>query len=166
MARPVLTIEPMNTSYFPAVGIGMVAGVRSMSAPAMVSRYLRRAERDGHDRLTELLASPIVSRLLQAAAAAEMAADKTSLVPDRTAWPSLAWRAIAGGAAGSIVAGTEGGSRLVGAALGAAGAVAATFAAFYLRRALRERLHVSDRVLGAAEDSVVVGAGRRLLAVS
>jgi uncharacterized membrane protein len=156
----------MNNAYVPAVGIGMVAGVRSMSAPAMVSRYLRREEHESNDRLTELLSSPIVSRVLQAAAAAEMAADKTSWVPDRTAWPSVAWRAVAGGVAGSIVAGTEGGSRLVGAALGAAGAVAATFAAFYLREALHRRLKLSHRVLGAAEDSVVVGAGRRLLAVS
>ncbi len=156
----------MNRSYIPVVGIGMVAGMRSMAAPAMVSRYLARNERAADDRLTELLSSPLMSRMLQMAAAAEMAADKTSFVPDRTAWPSLAWRAVAGGVAGSIVAGTEGMSRLVGGLLGAAGAVGATYAAFYLRDLLHRRLHLSQRMLGAAEDSIVVGAGRRLLAAS
>jgi uncharacterized membrane protein len=135
-----------------------------MAAPALVSRSLRNAEFRADDRLTELLSSPLMARLLQAASAAEMAADKTSWVPARIAWPLLAWRVVVGGVAGSVVAGRQGASRLAGAALAAAAAVGAAYGAYYLRKALHDRLHLPQRVLGAAEDSIVVGAGQRLLA--
>ncbi len=154
----------MKGSYLRAVGIGLIAGARSMVAPALVSRYVNGKEDYSLGAVGELMGSPIVSRALQAGAAAEMAADKSPWMPDRTAWPSLAWRAVAGGVAGSVVARTAGESRLVGALLAAAAAVAATYATFYLRREIRDRLNVPDRLLGAAEDSFVVGAGHRLLA--
>ncbi len=156
----------MKRSYLSAVGIGIVAGVRSLAAPALVSRYVKKHDGNGLGAMGSALSSSVVSRTLQAGAAAEMAADKTSLVPDRTALPSLLWRAATGGVAGAVVAAEAGDSPLVGGLLAASAAVGATYGAFYLRRALRDRLHVPDRLLGAAEDSLVVGAGRRLLRVS
>ncbi len=153
----------MRHSYVPAIGIGVVAGVRSMVAPALVSRYLTGKDEAALGKVGSFMTSRTVSRVLNASAAAEMAADKSSLVPDRTAWPSLAWRATVGGVTGSLVAGAAGESRLVGGLLAAAAAVGAAYAAFYLRRNLKDRLHRPDRLLGAAEDSLVVGGGRRLL---
>ncbi len=156
----------MRRSYVPAVGIGIIAGMRSLAAPALVGRYLKNENESSLGTVGSFLTSGVVSRALQASAAAEMVADKSSLLPDRTRWPSLALRVVAGGVAGSVVAGTAGESRLVGGLLAAGAAVGATFAAFYLRRALKDRLHLSDRLLGAAEDSIAVGAGRRVLATA
>lgn len=153
----------MRHPYLPAVGVGIIAGVRSLAAPALVSRRLRHEHASEQDALADFMSSSIVSGVIHAAAAAEIAADKTSLVPDRIAWPSLAWRAASGGLAGSVLASTTGHSRLVGGLVAAAAAVGATYAAFYLRQALGERLHLPDRLLGAAEDSLVLGAGYRLL---
>jgi uncharacterized membrane protein len=150
----------MKRGYLSALGMGVVAGVRSMTAPALVSRYVKRGDLGS---LGSFLTSGLVSRALQAGAAAEMAADKTSWVPDRTSAPSLAWRALSGGVVGSVVAGSAGESRAIGALLGASAAVGAAYGIFYLRQALTRRLHVPDRLVGAAEDSLAVGAGRRLL---
>ncbi len=150
----------MKRGYPSAIGIGAIAGIRSMAAPALVSRYVKG---DDLGALGSFLTSGIVGKALHASAAAEMAADKTSWVPDRTSWPSLAWRALSGGVAGSVVASSADESPLVGGLLGAAAAVGATYGIFYLRRALTKRLHLPDRLVGTAEDSLVVGAGRRLL---
>ncbi len=153
----------MRQSYGPAVTIGIIAGVRSMAAPALVSRYLKDEDEVALGAVGRLLTASAVSRVLQASATAEFAADKSPRIPDRVAWPSLAWRAVTGGLAGSVVAGTSGRSRLLGGVLAAAAAVGAAYGTFYLRRTLNRRLHVPDRLLGAAEDSLVVGAGRRVL---
>ena len=98
----------MKRGYLSAVGIGVVAGGRSMVAPMLVSRYVKAGNVGA---LGAFLSSGLVSRALYASAAAELAADKTSWVPDRTSLPSLAWRAVTGGVAGSVVAGSAGESR-------------------------------------------------------
>ncbi len=136
----------MKGSYLRAAGIGIIAGLRSMVAPALVSRYVM--DRDNAGGIAGFIGSPIVSRALQAGMAAEMAADKSSWIPNRTALPSLAWRAVAGGVAGSVVAGRAGESRLLGGLLAAGAAVGATYAAFYLRRAIGDPRTLVRRHLG------------------
>ena len=51
----------------------------------------------------------------------------------------------------------------LGALLGALSAIAATYAAYTLRKQLAERLRIPDPLLGLLEDAAVVTAGRRLL---
>jgi uncharacterized membrane protein len=152
-------------SYLHAVEMGAVAGMRSMAAPAMVSDRLSRA--DGHapeEGIIGFLADPAVAKGLKALAAGEMLADKTPWIPDRTASISLVGRGMAGALVGAALCARRDGCRPeVGALLGMASALAATYAAFHLRRALARELHVPDPVLGAVEDALVVAAGRRTL---
>lgn len=147
-----------------AAGLGLVAGMRSMSAPALLAGHLvehRRRRREGV--ASRLLASPGRCRLLRLLAAGEMVADKMPFIPARTEPMPLAGRAAMGALCGAALAEHRGGARAGAAVLGAAAAVAATFAAYHLRRAAGQRLALPDAMLGVAEDALVVGLGRSLL---
>jgi uncharacterized membrane protein len=88
---------------------------------------------------------------LLAAAAGEMAGDKTPWIPPRSDPAALAGRVISGALAGRLVGGTR------GARVGAATAAASTYASERARALLGERLAIPDPVLGVAEDALVLG---------
>jgi uncharacterized membrane protein len=87
---------------------------------------------------------------LLAAAAGEMAADKSPWIPARHDPPALAGRVISGALAGRQVAGAR------GARVGAATAAASTYASERARELLGQRLGVPDPVLALAEDTLVL----------
>ena len=89
--------------------------------------------------------------VLLAAAAGEMAGDKTPWIPPRSDPPALAGRVISGALAGRLVGGAP------GARLGAATAAAGTYASERARALLGQRLGMPDPVLGVAEDALVIG---------
>lgn len=150
--------------YLKAAGIGVLAGMRSMTAPALASDYLRRADPAFlQGCCLPALASARAGGILTTLAALEMAADKTPVVPDRISPVALAGRAASGALAGALVCAANGRRAEAGALLGGLGAVAAAFASYHLRRRLGERLPVPDPVLGVLEDAIVLGTGRALL---
>src|SRR5438128_1957274 len=79
---------------------------------------------------------------LKVLAAGELVADKLPWIPDRTSPVALVGRAFTGAVSGMDVAQRDGGRPEAGAVLGAVSAVAASFAAYHLRRELRRRTHV------------------------
>lgn len=140
-------------SYYPAVlGAGLIAGLRSFSAPAAVSSALA-----GQADLAAQAAP-----LLQLLAAGEMFADKLPFMPDRTSPPVLASRALIGGAAGAAVAAAYGRNLLLGAALAGSAAVLSSYVGLAMRRAATDRLGLPDQIVALAEDALVVSAGRAL----
>jgi uncharacterized membrane protein len=54
----------------------------------------------------------------------------------------------------------------VGAILGGIGAIAGAYGFYHLRRRIGEETGVPNRVLGIAEDAIVVGGGKMLLSQS
>lgn len=88
---------------------------------------------------------------LLAAAAGEMAADKTPWIPPRCDPPSLAGRVISGALAGWFVGGPAGGRA------GAGTAAASTYASQRARELLGKHLGLPDGVLAVAEDALVLG---------
>lgn len=94
-----------------------------------------------------------LARVVPAMAAAEMVADKTSVVGNRTDPAPLVGRALLGGLVGAILARADGESPALGALFGAAMAVAAAHAAFQLRT----RIPGNAAALGIAEDLAVAG---------
>src|SRR5947209_5223794 len=116
-----------------ATGLGVVAGLRSMTAPAALTWAASRGmlRRGGP---TNLLRRPRAFTVAAAMAIGEMVVDKTPIAPARTIAPSLAWRI----ASGALVGGTLCASRRKpvawGAVAGGLGALAGTYAGFYLRR--------------------------------
>ncbi|MDX1687147.1 MAG: DUF4126 family protein [Candidatus Promineifilaceae bacterium] len=145
------------------LGLGALAGMRTMSAPAVLVTYLRRR---GAERLDgsplQLLASPAAAWVTRLLAAGELAADKVPGNPARTEPAPLLARAFSGGLAGYALSAAHGASKGKGVALGAAAAVASAFAAYHARRVLVESSGLPDPVVAVAEDALVIAGGRRM----
>ena len=129
----------MNT-MIRAAAIGALSGSRSMAGPAAVAWQLLPAG---------------VARVMPLMVAGEMLADKHPRMPARTMFVPLAGRMMTGAFAAG--AGTRGRQRLLAAAAGAAGAVAAAYGLSYLRRYAASR-RIPNVVAGAIEDGLVIAA--------
>ena len=151
-----------------AASAGGLCGLRSMLPLFLISRALRddRHRRLGSGGLLKLLAGRFVNRGLAAAAAGEMLADKTPFLPARVAPLPLAGRLGAGAAAGLITALTRPTAPrhelVVAGVAGAVGALAASFAAYHLRRALSSGVGVPDLLVALGEDALCLRLGRSL----
>lgn len=144
--------------------LGAVAGMRSMSAPALVSGYLQQR------RLSALAGSPLAwlgteqaNTALRLAAAGELVVDKLPGIPARVKLLPLLGRAASGATAGAALSDVDRESWTGGAALGAAAAVVSTFSLYHLRRALTHELGLPDFLVALAEDGVALIAGRSQL---
>lgn len=147
-----------------AAGMGLIAGMRSMAAPALLSHCLSRRVLHRSGRVARFLGSRRTAGVLKILAGGEMVADKTPFVPDRIESPAIGGRAVSGALCGFAIAEVLGGPRWGAALLGSAAAVGSTYAAYTVRKAAGENSSVPDPVLGLAEDAVVLGAGSRLIA--
>jgi uncharacterized membrane protein len=146
-----------------AIGIGAIAGLRSMTAPAVVSWATEQRWIDSPTRPLRLLKTRKSVAIATALAIGELVVDKLPITPNRTEPFSLAARAVSGGlAAGALCASRE---RLViaGALLGSVAAIAGAFAGYQVRRQLREKLGWNGNVLAVAEDALAVGGGLLLV---
>jgi uncharacterized membrane protein len=155
----------MNSSeadvYLRAAGLGAVAGLRAFSAPALLSRQMSRSDRK--EGVTSLLGSPTVATVLGALAVGEIVADKMPWMPNRTDPLGLIARAGSGAFVGATICRAKGRSTVAGALIGAAAAIAASFAGYHLRRAAVRELELPDTVVAVIEDTVAVRGGARLL---
>lgn len=142
------------------LGLGAVAGIRSMSAPAQLSRAASGGRIDGIEKtLFASLASTRVSRLLTVLAVGEMIADKYSGAPDRVSTPGLFGRAASGALVGAALFASSGRQGKSGAALGLISTVAASYPSYYLRVGLLERSNLPNWALGLLEDVFAEGLG-------
>ena len=137
--------------------LGAVAGLRSMTAPAVVAwaAHVGPLQLDGTP--LALLASAPVRYLLLAAMIGELVADKLPFTPNRTRTGPLVGRVISGALSGGALAAGVGQSLVAGAVVGALGAVAGTLGGFRARTGLVRALGKPDYVVALAEDAVAVG---------
>lgn len=147
----------MNTqrqeTFFPAVlGAGLIAGLRSVSAPAAVSNALTE----------EYALAAQLAPALRLLAAGEMLADKLPLMPKRTAPLPLFGRALLGAVAGAAVAFAYRRHLLVGALLAGGAAILSSYLGLALRSSAAKRLGLPDLLVALTEDALVVAAGRAL----
>ena len=145
--------------FLRAFGLGVVAGMRSLTAPALLRRWLSRQRRLAPTPLDHV-ATPAVLAVM---ATGELVADKLPFTPDRTSPPSVAFRALSGALVGGSFCAANRRSPVAGALVGAVGAVAATHAAFQLRRYLVKERGLPDMVVALAEDVATNALGRSLL---
>lgn len=146
------------------VGFGVLAGMRTFSAPALLSHQLSQQPVDAPKGRVHALASERTSRVLSVLAVSEMAADKTPWIPSRISPPALVGRIISGALTGAAVAAPHRRMSVGRALLGAAAAVASSFAFYELRRLMTRQWGIPNVVAGLMEDAVAVALGRRLLA--
>ncbi len=146
------------------LGLGAIAGFRSMAAPATLSRAVSDGRIEGiEDTPFARLGSPKVTTALRMMEIGEFIVDKLPVAPSRTSPPPLLGRAASGGLVGAALFASEDRRSLVGGALGAAAALAAAYAGERLRLQAAEKLGMPDSVVALLEDGLVVLAGSRLL---
>lgn len=146
--------------HIQVIALGLLAGMRAMSAPAVASNMLKK-KHDGQFKKSPLgfMESDTTANLLSAMAIAEFIGDKMPSAPNRIALPGLISRGISGAVSGAGIYKAAKQSAVTGAILGGITALAATYGSFYLRKALVKQAHMIDPIIGSIEDAIVLGAG-------
>jgi uncharacterized membrane protein len=140
-----------------AILIGIVAGLRSMTAPAVVSWAARLGWIHLNSSWLAFLGYSWTPWILSIAALGELIIDKLPSTPSRKAPPSFAFRIISGSISGAAI-GVSHGSLLVGLLGGAVGALIGTLGGAAARSALA-KMFGRDLPAALLEDAVaIIGA--------
>ena len=139
--------------------IGVVAGLRSLTAPAVLAWGANHNWLNLHNSPLRFMASTIAMVIFVLLAIAELIADQLPSTPSRTAPPGLMTRIVTGGlcGAGIAIAGSQ--ALALGAVIGIVGALAGTYGGYYARTGLVRALKVPDLVIAILEDIVAIGGG-------
>jgi len=135
--------------------IGLFAGLRSMTAPA-VTASAAHLGRLSLERPLSLIGSFPSVAIFTVLAIMELVADKLPNTPNRTAPVGLIARILTGGLTGACVAAGAAQSALVGAVLGAVGGVVGCFGGYEARRWLVKTLGTRDFNVAVVEDLVAI----------
>jgi uncharacterized membrane protein len=156
--------EMMPGTYFKAICMGVVAGMRSMSAPAFTSDYLVRQNSETlANSPFGLMGSTRAANVLKVAAMGELVFDKLPGVPARVSTGPLVARILSGALCGASLCTVEGKRVESGAIAGGLAAIGSAYAFYHLRREIGEGTNVPDAVLGLAEDAIVIGSALSVL---
>jgi uncharacterized membrane protein len=142
------------------LGVGLLAGFRSASAPAVTSYILshNKSKRLAKSNLSFMQSDAIASGL-KYIAIAEFIGDKLPFAPDRTKPIVITGRFFSGALAGAGIYKASGGNAITGALIGGTAAIVSTFGSYFLRKATVKASGIFDPIVGAIEDALVVGAG-------
>jgi uncharacterized membrane protein len=146
----------MKNVFVFAIGIGIVAGLRSLLAPAVVAWA-------AHFDLLNLNGSPLLFMGSRTAVAifsifaiGELIADKLPKTPKRTDFAPLLARIVLGGLSGACLFAAAGKSLLAGGLLGGIGGLIGAFAGYEIRRRIVSNLHIKDLFVASCEDVVAI----------
>jgi uncharacterized membrane protein len=151
-----------QSSIAQVIDLGILAGMRTASAAFLLNCHFRKypsptlsGSRWGW------IASDTAKTACTLMAAGEVLADKIPSIPNRTDLPGLIGRGLAGAAAGAILNKASNGKMPPAPLIGAASAIASTYASFYLRQEAAR--HLKPTLAALMEDAFVYGIGRALL---
>jgi uncharacterized membrane protein len=144
--------------------LGIVAGLRSVTAPAVLAWAAHHNWLNVHNTPLSFMASTAATVIFVLLAVGELIADQLPSTPSRTAPPGLIARIVTGALCGAGIAAAGTQSLVLGAILGVAGALIGTFGGYQARTRLVKVLKVPDLVIATLEDIVAIGGG--LLIVS
>jgi uncharacterized membrane protein len=139
--------------------IGVVGGLRSLTAPAAVSWAAHRGWINLTGTPLHFMGSMAAMAILIVFAAVELVADQLPKAPSRTAPPGLIARIVLGALCGAALSSAGAQSPAIGAVFGAMGGVAGAFGGYQARTRLVKALHVPDFVIATLEDLIAIGAG-------
>jgi uncharacterized membrane protein len=139
-----------------AFGIGFVAGLRSLTAPAAVSWAAHLGWLDLQGSRLGFMGSTVTVVVLTIGALAEYVADLLPTTPRRTLPGPLIGRMVLGGFSGACLMVSTGQSWLLGAVAGAIGGLVGTFAGYEARRRLVTSLNVKDMFVAIPEDLLAI----------
>jgi uncharacterized membrane protein len=149
---------------FLAFLIGVIAGLRTMTAPAVVAWAVNRHWLNLYNSPLAFMGSTAAVAIFTLLALGELVIDKLPSTPKRTRLAGLIGRSVLGGLSGAGVAVAGSQSIAPGAILGVAGAIAGAFLGYEVRKRLVRALKVPDFVIGLLEDALAIAGG--LLIVS
>ena len=158
--------NPMKRSYTPvlAIGIGAVAGLRTLAAPAVLAWAVkRRWIRLGKSPFATIISAKASKRITDLAVS-ELIADKLPFTPSRLKAGPLASRIVSGAVCGATIYGVVKKPLAEGAVLGGVGAIAGAFSGYHMRK----RLSGDMPSLGVAvlEDALAIGGAVLITALA
>jgi uncharacterized membrane protein len=143
--------------------LGALAGLRSMTPPALVAWAAHWGWLDLGATPLAWLESAVARWALLAGMLGELVADKLPFTPNWTRPGPFGARIVTGALAGAALLAGTGGSIAPGTIAGAIGAVAGTLFGFRARTGLVRSLGVPDYVVALGEDALAVGGALLLL---
>ena len=146
----------MNYIFVFAIGIGIVAGLRSLLAPAVVAWAAHFDLLNLNGSLFSFMGSRTAVAIFSILAIGELIADKLPKTPKRTAFAPLLARILLGGFSGACLFAAAGKSLLTGALVGGIGSLVGAFAGYEIRRRIVNNLHVKDLFVALCEDLVAI----------
>jgi uncharacterized membrane protein len=149
----------MNGNYFLALalGIGIVAGLRSLTAPAAIAWAAHLGWLDLQGSRLAFMASTVAVAVFSLLAIGELIGDKLPKTPRRTAIAPLLARIFSGALCGACLGAATNRPLLPAALLAGIGGVIGAFTGYEIRRRLVSRLHLRDLVVAVCEDLIAIG---------
>jgi uncharacterized membrane protein len=145
----------MSTYVF-AFLIGVIAGLRSMTAPAAVSWAARLGWLHLENTWLAFLGSAATPYILTVLAIGELIADKLPKTPSRKAPPGFIGRVVSGALCGAALGATN--QALIGGLLaGVLGAVTGTLGGYEFRARLVRAIGGKDFPIALLEDAIAIG---------
>jgi uncharacterized membrane protein len=143
--------------YLGCFSIGIIAGLRSLTAPALVSWGAHLGWLDLSGSRLSFLGSRASITILSLLALAELVADKLPKTPNRTNLGPLVFRVITGGFSSMALCTSAHQPLVIGTILGVLGSIAGAFAGYEIRHRLVKTFGLPDFGVAVAEDFVAVG---------
>jgi len=143
------------TAYILALLIGCIAGMRTFTAPALVSWVARLGGLNLSDTWLAFLGYAWTPWILTPLAIGELIVDQLPTTPSRTAPLGFGGRIVAGAVSGAAV-GTAGGTMVGGMIAGIVGAVIGTLGGHAFRAQLAASFR-RDRPAAFIEDAIALG---------
>ena len=154
-----------STTVFALVfAIGMIAGLRALTAPAVVCWAAHLGWLNLQDSHLAWMGSTAAVAIFSILALAEIINDKLPATGSRLAPPSLVIRSVTGALAGSGLAIAAHQSLLLGILVAIVGALAGSFIGYQVRHQIVAGLKIPDFPIALVEDAIAIGCG--LLIVS
>jgi uncharacterized membrane protein len=142
--------------YVLAFLIGVVAGLRSLTAPAVVSWGARLGWLHLENTWLAFLGAPVTPYILSLLAIAELISDKLPKTPSRKAPVGFAARVVTGALCGAALGAPS--QALIGGLLaGVIGAVAGTLGGYEARSRLVRAIGGKDFPIALMEDAIAIG---------
>jgi uncharacterized membrane protein len=153
----------MNLTMLLVLGIGVVAGLRSLTAPAVVAWAAQLGWINLQGSPLAFMGSKWTVGILTLLALVELVTDQLPSTPARTAAVGLSARIVTGALSGACLAVAGSAAPWLGAVVGVIGGLIGTFGGYQARVRLVRGLRVPDIAIAIPEDIVAIGLGLLLV---